>query len=261
MNSHKEQMCEANAPKINDLLSSLSSLLTSIPNDVDPTDPVKGNINMQQLLASMLTSMNGINKEGNNSQEQESGNQEQESSNQEQESGNQEQESSNQEQESGNQEQGNINMQQILASMITSMNSINQGQEQEIGNPGQEGCNINDLFSKLLGNMKDTEETLDDDYILSGDGGGDCDCGDSDCCGGLEGPEGCDEGDCCGGLEGPEGCDEEDVLSEEDFKEMITSFNDVNMMNNLKVMFEMLSKKIPHPPTNASAITNMEDVD
>jgi len=247
MNSHKEQMCEANAPKINDLLSSLSSLLTSIPNDVDPTDPVKGNINMQQLLASMLTSMNGINKEGNNSQEQESGNQEQESS--------------NQEQESGNQEQGNINMQQILASMITSMNSINQGQEQEIGNPGQEGCNINDLFSKLLGNMKDTEETLDDDYILSGDGGGDCDCGDSDCCGGPEGPEGCDEGDCCGGLEGPEGCDEEDVLSEEDFKEMITSFNDVNMMNNLKVMFEMLSKKIPHPPTNASAITNMEDVD
>lgn len=243
MNSHKEQMCEANAPKINDLLSSLSSLLTSIPNDVDPTDPVKGNINMQQLLASMLTSMNGINKEGNNSQEQESGNQEQESS---------------------NQEQGNINMQQILASMITSMNSINQGQEQEIGNPGQEGCNINDLFSKLLGNMKDTEETLDDDYILSGDGGGDCDCGDSDCCGGPEGPEGCDEeehGDCCGGLEGPEGCDEGDVLSEEDFKEMITSFNDVNMMSNLKVMFEMLSKKIPHPPTNASAITNMEDVD
>jgi hypothetical protein len=250
MNSHEEQTIEANAPKINDLLSSLSSLLTSIPNDVEPTDPtdptepVKGNINMQQLLASMLTSMNGINQ-------------------------GQEQEIGNQEQESGNQEQGNINMQQILASMLTSMNGINQGQEQEIGNPGQEGCNINDLFSKLLGNMKDTEETLDDDYILSGDGGGDCDCGDSDCCGGPEGSEGqgeqegCDEGDCCGGPEGQEECG--DVLSEEDFKEMITSFNDVNMMSNLKVMFEMLSKKMPQPPINddacISASTNMEDVD
>ena len=260
MNSHEEQTIEANAPKINDLLSSLSSLLTSIPNDVEPTDPtdstdptdptepVKGNINMQQLLASMLTSMNGI----NHGQEQEIG---------------------NQEQESGNQEQGNINMQQILASMLTSMNGINQGQEQEISNPGQEGCNINDLFSKLLGNMKDTEETLDDDYILSGDGGGDCDCGDSDCCGGPEeqGEQGdccggqgdCDEGGCCEDPEGQEECG--DVLSEEDFKEMITSFNDVNMMSNLKVMFEMLSKKMPQPPINddacISASTNMEDVD
>ena len=250
MNSHEEQTIEANAPKINDLLSSLSSLLTSIPNDVEPTDPtdptepVKGNINMQQLLASMLTSMNGINQGQGQGQEQE-------------------QEIGNQEQESGNQEQGNINMQQILASMLTSMNGINQGQEQEIGNPGQEGCNINDLFSKLLGNMKDTEETLDDDYILSGDGGGDCDCGDSDCCGGQGEQEGCDEGDCCGGPEGQEECG--DVLSEEDFKEMITSFNDVNMMSNLKVMFEMLSKKMPQPPINddacISASTNMEDVD
>ena len=241
MNSHKEQMCEANAPKINDLLSSLSSLLTSIPNDIDPMDPtdqVKGNINMQQLLASMLTSMNGINKEGNNSQEQGSGNEEQGSGNQGQGRGNEEQESGN--------------MQQILASMLTSMNGINK---EGNNSQGQEGCNINDLFSKLLGNMKDTEETLDDDYILSGDGGGDCDCGDCDC----GDSDCCDEeehGDCCDGPEGMEG-----VLSEEDFKEMITSFNDVNMMSNLKVMFEMLSKKMPQPPTNANTITNMEDVD
>jgi hypothetical protein len=114
-------------------------------------------------------------------------------------------------------------MQQLLASMISSM----QG--------SKEGGSINDLFSNLLGNIKSTEETLDDDYVLE-DGGG-------------------EEGDGCG----EEG---EDVLSEEDFKEMITSFNEANMVNNFKVMFEMLSQKIPQPlTTDATTSVKIEDVD
>jgi hypothetical protein len=201
---------EENAPKINELLS---SLLTSIPNDLDVEDKEQDN-DMQQLLANVFTSINSTHN-GNNQEE------------------------------SNNQEENNKNMQQMLSSMLTSMNGIS----------GKQDGNINDLFSKLLGNMTNTEETLDDDYILSGEE---------------------DEDDCC---EGCDGCDmdNENVMSEDDFKEIITSFNEANMMNNFKAMFEILSKKIPQPIVDTvdtvntvdtvdtvdtiNTCTNMEDVD
>lgn len=198
-------------------------LLTSSPTDLDILEDEEQDNEMQQLLASMLSSMNGIKEENDN---QEGG-----CSNQERSSNNMQQllasmlSSMNGIKEEGcsNQEEGCSNMQQLLASMISSM----QG--------SKEGGSINDLFSNLLGNMKNTEETLDDDYVLE-DGGG-------------------EEGD---------GCEEEgeDVLSEEDFKEMITSFNEANMVNNFKVMFEMLSQKIPQPlTTDATTSVKIEDVD
>ena len=219
-------------------------LLTSSLTDLDILEDEEQDNEMQQLLASMLLSMNGVKQENDN---QEGG-------------------CSNQEGGCSNQEGSNNNMQQLLASMLSSMNGIKEegcsNKEEGCSNQGEgcsnqeEGCNnmqqllasmissmqgskeggsINDLFSNLLGNMKNTEETLDDDYVLE-DGGG-------------------EEGD---------GCEEEgeDVLSEEDFKEMITSFNEANMVNNFKVMFEMLSQKIPQPlTTDATTSVKIEDVD
>lgn len=197
MDSHEEQSHEE---EFNDL------------NELDMLEDEEQDNDMQQLLASMLTSMDGIKQDGDNNNMQDEGN--------------------------NNMQDGGNNIKQLLSSMLTSM----QDPKKEMGG------NINDLFSKLLGNMKNTEETLDDDYILSGEG---------------EDGEGC-EGEGCDGEEEKEGEEGEDgegnVLTENDFKEMITGFNEVNMMNNFKVMFEMLSKKIPQPKEDVSN-TNMEDVD
>ncbi len=227
MDSHEEQSHEE---EFNDL------------NELDMLEDEEQDNDMQQLLASMLTSMDGIKQDGCNNNMQGEGN--------------------------NNMQDGGNNIKQLLSSMLTSMDDTkeemgsNNNMQQLLSSmltsmqvPKEEmGCNINDLFSKLLGNMKNTEETLDDDYILSGEGDGCEGCEE----GGEEGCEGCEEGG-----ESGEGCEEGDggeVLTENDFKEMITGFNEVNMMNNFKVMFEMLSKKIPQPKEDVSN-TNMEDVD
>ena len=221
MDSHEEQSHEE---EFNDL------------NELDMLEDEEQNNDMQQLLASMLTSMDGIKQDGDNNNMQDEGN--------------------------NNMQDGGNNIKQLLSSMLTSMDDTKEEMENNnnmqhllssmltsMQDPKKEmGGNINDLFSKLLGNMKNTEETLDDDYILSGEG---------------EDGEGC-EGEGCDGEEEKEGEEGEDgegnVLTENDFKEMITGFNEVNMMNNFKVMFEMLSKKIPQPKEDVSN-TNMEDVD
>ena len=221
MDSHEEQSHEE---EFNDL------------NELDMLEDEEQDNDMQQLLASMLTSMDGIKQDGDNNNMQDEGN------NNMQDGGNNIKQllsSMLTSMDDTKEEMGsNNNMQQLLSSMLTSM----QDPKKEMGG------NINDLFSKLLGNMKNTEETLDDDYILSGEG---------------EDGEGC-EGEGCDGEEEQEGEEGEDgegnVLTENDFKEMITGFNEVNMMNNFKVMFEMLSKKIPQPKEDVSN-TNMEDVD
>ena len=221
MDSHEEQSHEE---EFNDL------------NELDMLEDEEQDNDMQQLLASMLTSMDGIKQDGDNNNMQDEGN------NNMQDGGNNIKQllsSMLTSMDDTKEEMGsNNNMQQLLSSMLTSM----QDPKKEMGG------NINDLFSKLLGNMKNTEETLDDDYILSGEG---------------EDGEGC-EGEGCDGEEEKEGEEGEDgegnVLTENDFKEMITGFNEVNMMNNFKVMFEMLSKKIPQPKEDVSN-TNMEDVD
>ena len=218
MDSHEEQSHEE---EFNDL------------NELDMLEDEEQDNDMQQLLASMLTSMDGIKQDGDNNNMQDEGN------NNMQDGGNNIKQllsSMLTSMDDTKEEMGsNNNMQQLLSSMLTSM----QDPKKEMGG------NINDLFSKLLGNMKNTEETLDDDYILSGEGEE-----------GEEGEEGGEGGEGCDGEDGEEG----NVLTENDFKEMITGFNEVNMMNNFKVMFEMLSKKIPQPKEDVSN-TNMEDVD
>jgi hypothetical protein len=227
MNSHEGETTELFTPE----------LLTP---DLDMLEDEEQDNEMQKLLASMLTSMDGV-KEGSGVKEGGVNNMQHLLSSM-----------ISSMQESNNQEGGVNNMQHLLSSMISSMQRTNnheEGNNHEECNNQEEG-NINDLFSKLLGNIKNTEETLDDDYILSEDQeeGGNEDQEE----GGNEDQE-----------EGGNAVQEEggEILSEDDFKEMITSFNEANMMNNFKVMFEMLSKKMPHPKEDDSIVSNMEDVD
>jgi hypothetical protein len=104
--------------------------------------------------------------------------------------------------------------------------------------------NINDILAKLMGNIDfNNDETLDSDYLVTGDG---------------------DDGDCEGveEVEGVEGDGEGDIIEEADLKAMFENFNDANLMNNFKSMIELLSKKMPVSTVSKEEETShMENVD